>query len=101
MSNKHGSLSEQSRKRHLGGELILNDLDDDDTAQILTVHESSVRRWRKILCENPNKTTTVAKATDWKDTVTPLHSDSSLPRPTVFRLVGFWHERPLLEKRKI
>jgi transposase len=53
MSSRHGScLSEQSRKRLQGGELILKELDDDEIAFILDVHESSVWRWRKILREN-------------------------------------------------
>jgi transposase len=61
MSNKHGSLSEQSRKRLHGGELILKGLDDDEIAFILDIHESSVWRWRKILRENDNDLVCLAR----------------------------------------
>ena len=61
MSNKHGSLSEQSRKRLTGGELILKELDDDEIAFILDVHESSVWRWRKKLRENDDNLACLAR----------------------------------------
>ena len=61
MSGKHGSLSEQSRKRLQGGELILKGLDDDEIAFILDVHESSVWRWRKILRENDDNLACLAR----------------------------------------
>lgn len=52
MSKKHGSLSDQSRKRLQGGELILKELEDDEIAYILDVGESSVKRWRRKLKAN-------------------------------------------------
>jgi len=61
MSSKHGILSEQSRKRLQGGELILKGFDDADIAHILDVKPPTVRRWRKILCENDNDLTCLAR----------------------------------------
>ena len=49
MSTKHGSLSPQEIKRLQGGEMILNELDDDEIALALNVSLSSVRNWRRTL----------------------------------------------------
>jgi putative transposase len=54
MSSKHGTLSEQSRKRLQGGELILKGFEDDDIVDALGVAPSTVWHWRKILRENNN-----------------------------------------------
>ena len=54
MSTSHGSISEQSRKRLQGGELILKGYDNEDIAYILDVGESSVKRWRRKLNANNN-----------------------------------------------
>jgi transposase len=61
MSSKQGTLSEQSRKRLQGGELILKGFEDADIAHILDVGESTVGRWRKILCENDNDLASLAR----------------------------------------
>jgi len=61
MSSKHGILSEQSRKRLQGGELILKGFDDDEIARILDVNPSTVWRWRKILRKNDNDLTCLAR----------------------------------------
>ena len=61
MSSKHGSLSEQSRKRLQGGELILKGLDDGEIAFILDVDESSVRRWRRKLRKNNDNLACLAR----------------------------------------
>ena len=49
MSTKHGSLSPQSLKRIQGGELILQDYDNEEIASIVGVTERTVRRWRRKL----------------------------------------------------
>jgi len=49
MRKKHGSLSPQEIKRLQGGEMILNELDDDEIALALSVSVSSVRNWRRTL----------------------------------------------------
>lgn len=46
MSTKHGSLSDQSRRRLAAGDLILRGFDDDEIIDILGVSLSSLRRWR-------------------------------------------------------
>jgi len=61
MNSKQGNLSEQSRKRLQGGELILKGFDDADIADILDVKPSTVRRWRKILRKNDNGLTCLAR----------------------------------------
>ena len=61
MSSKQGILSEQARKRLQGGELILKGFDDVDIAYILDVNPSTVWRWRKILRENDNDLTCLAR----------------------------------------
>jgi transposase len=62
MSSKHGScLSGQSHRRLQGGELILKEFDDDEIAHILDVDISSVRRWRKILRENNDDISCLAR----------------------------------------
>lgn len=57
----HGSLSEQSRKRLQGGELILKGLDDGEIAFILDVDHSSVWRWRQKLRENNDDISCLAR----------------------------------------
>jgi putative transposase len=52
MRKKHGSLSPQEIKRLQGGEMILNELDDDEIALALAVSNSSVRNWRRTLKKN-------------------------------------------------
>ena len=47
MSTKHGSLSNQSRRRLAAGELILRGFGNDEIVDILEVSLSSVKRWRK------------------------------------------------------
>src|SRR5262245_51984894 len=54
MSTQHGSLSEQSRKRLQGGELILKGYDNEEVAYILDVGESTVKEWRRNLKNNDN-----------------------------------------------
>jgi putative transposase len=49
MSSQHGSLSGQSAKRLLGGELILKGYDDEEIADIVNVTPSAVQKWRKKL----------------------------------------------------
>ena len=61
MSSTHGSFSDQSCKRLQGGELILKGLDDDEIAFIVDVSKSSVRRWRKILRENNDDISCLAR----------------------------------------
>jgi Transposase and inactivated derivatives len=61
MSTSHGSISEQSRKRLQGGELILKGYDDEDIACILDVGESSVKRWRRILNAHDNDIACLAR----------------------------------------
>jgi len=61
MSSKQGTLSEQSRKRLQGGELILKGFDDVDISHILDVGLSTVERWRKILRENDNDLTCLVR----------------------------------------
>jgi transposase len=61
MSSKQGTLSEQSRKRLQGGELILKGFEDEDIAHVLDVGESTVGRWRKILRENDNDLASLAR----------------------------------------
>jgi len=61
MSTSHGSISEQSRKRLQGGELILKGYDDEDIACILDIGESSVKRWRRKLKANNNDITCLAR----------------------------------------
>ena len=61
MSKKHGGLSDQSRKRLHGGELILKELEDDEIVYILDVGESSVKRWRRKLSENNNDLSCLAR----------------------------------------
>ena len=51
MSTKHGSLSSQSAKRLLGGELILKGYDNETIADIVDVHVRTVSRWRQTLKE--------------------------------------------------
>jgi transposase len=52
MSVKHGSLSSQSSKRLLGGELILKGYDNETIADIADVHVRTVAKWRQKLNEH-------------------------------------------------
>ena len=61
MSSKHGSFSDQSRKRLQGGELILKGFDDNEIAFILDVDSSSVWRWRKKLRDNNDDLSSLAR----------------------------------------
>ena len=49
MSTKHGSLSSQSAKRLLGGEMILKGYDNETIADIAEVNVRTVNRWRQRL----------------------------------------------------
>jgi transposase len=54
MATKHESLSPQEIKRLQGGELILDDYDNGEIAEILRMSRSAVQKWRKKLEENDN-----------------------------------------------
>lgn len=47
MSTKHGSLSDQARRRLTAGDLILRGFDDEEIIDITQASLSSVQRWRK------------------------------------------------------
>jgi hypothetical protein len=53
MRKKHGSVSPQEIKRLQGGEMILNEL-DDDIALALEVSFFSVRNWWRVLKQQNN-----------------------------------------------
>ena len=61
MNSKHGNLSEQSRKRLQGSELIFKGFNDLEIAHILDVAPSTVWRWREILRENDNDIACLAR----------------------------------------
>ena len=61
MSTSHGSLSNQSRKRLQGGELIHKGYDNEEIASILDVGESTVKFWRRKLNKNNNDLACLAR----------------------------------------
>jgi len=61
MSTSHGSLSNQSRKRLQGGELIHKGYDNEEIASILDVGESTVKFWRRKLNKNNNDLASLAR----------------------------------------
>jgi len=52
MGTKHGSLSAQTAKRLLGGDLILKGYDNAEIADIVDVSPTAVQQWRKKLKEH-------------------------------------------------
>ena len=61
MSPKHGSLSSQSAKRLLGGELILKGYDNATIADIVDVTTRTVSNWRRTLNEHNAKLYALAR----------------------------------------
>jgi transposase len=61
MNTKHGSLSPQEIRRLQGGELILNDYENDEIAEILGVAPRTIQRWRQKLKDEDNLQVLVRK----------------------------------------
>jgi len=86
MNSKQGTLSEQSRKRLQGGELILKGFNDLEIAHILDVTPSTVWRWRKVLRENDNDFACLARKKG--SGRSPCLSDKEKQRLKEFILAG-------------